>query len=249
VKQVMDKYMPDIRKELGVPVKSTTDKVLLDAVVANIYKSYGIETSVVEEKMEAKTSEVENKAVAGIPEKPFSHTQFGVTVTGDGVNTVASPVPAKAEAEDSPEDKKEDEKEAKEMSDVEKSFALLQNAMNSGSVEDVNKAFTSLGTSVEKAFVPTQKPVDMNDLAATFKSLLDEALTPLRVEIATLKAGQATRGDTVSGGVVKSKALSLNPGGLSVQDVVKRAGQPQAPTRKLSQIEMLARRSTGASAE
>ena len=39
VKRVMDKYMPDIRKELSVPVKSeTVDKSLLDAVVAQIYK-------------------------------------------------------------------------------------------------------------------------------------------------------------------------------------------------------------------
>lgn len=237
---VMDKYMPAIRKDFGVPVKSTTlPKEVLDVVVAYMYKSNGIEIPVVEDVMETKVE----KNVVGVPVKPFSHTQEGVTVTGEGNPQIASPVPAKAEAEDEEKDEK------KEMSKVNKAFTILQTAMKSGSVEEVNKAFGVLGTSVEEEFKPEVKPVDANDIAAIVKSVVEDALAPVRIELATLKAGYAQRSDTVSNGVVQSKALSLNPGGLTINDIVKRSGQqpvaPQAPVRKLSQIEALARRSTG----
>jgi hypothetical protein len=239
IAQIMDKYMPEIRKEIGVPVKSNADKALMDAVVAYMSKSFGIEIPVVEDKMDETNVE---KAVAGIPVKPFKHTQDGVTITG-GVddNKIASPVPAKADVEE------EDEKKEhmKEMSDVQKAFASLEQAVASGDVDAVNAAFTGLGTSVEKSFVPVTKPVDANDLAAIVKSAVEAAVQPLRIELATLKAAQV---DTVStGNVVKSKALNLlNPAGMKVEDVVKRAVAPAAPVRQLSQIERIARASTGA---
>jgi hypothetical protein len=244
IARVMDKYMPEIRKEIGVPVKSNAaekEKALLDAVNAYMAKSFGIEIPVVEDKMDETNVE---KAVAGIPVKPFKHTQDGVTITG-GVddNKIASPVPAKADVEE------EDEKKEhmKEMSDVQKAFASLEQAVASGDVDAVNVAFTGLGTSVEKSFVPVQKPVDANDLAAIVKSAVEAAVNPLRIQVATLEA-KVSQGDMVStGNIVKSKALNLlNPTGMKVEDVVKRAVAPAAPVRQLSQIERIARASTGA---
>jgi hypothetical protein len=243
IRGIMDKYMPQIRNEIGVPVKSTTwDKSLLDVVVAQIYKSNGYEVPVVEDAMEETNVE---KTVAGVPVKPFKHTQDGVTITG-GVddNKVASPIPAKAEAE---EDEKKEEK--KEMSATEKAFKSLMDSMNSKNPEEAQRAFAELGTEVEKAFAPEPKPVDANDLAAIVKSAVEAAMAPMAIKLATLEAAQ--KSNTVStDSVVKSKALSLNPGGLDINSIVQRSGQPvapQAPVRKLSQIEMLARKSTGAS--
>jgi hypothetical protein len=168
-----------------------------------------------------------------------------VTITG-GVddNKVASPIPAKAEAE---EDEKKEEK--KEMSATEKAFKSLMDSMNSKNPEEAQRAFAELGTEVEKAFAPEPKPVDANDLAAIVKSAVEAAMAPMAIKLATLEAAQ--KSNTVStDSVVKSKALSLNPGGLDINSIVQRSGQPvapQAPVRKLSQIEMLARKSTGAS--
>jgi hypothetical protein len=246
IAQIMDKYMPEIRKELGVPVKSNADKSLMDAVVAYMSKSFGIEVPVVEDKMEVKSETVEKMVAGGenVPVKPFKHTQDGVTITG-GVddNKIASPVPAKADVEE------EDEKKEhmKEMSEVQKAFASLEQAIASKNVDAVNAAFAGLGTSVEKSFAPEQKPVDANDLAAIVKSAVEAAVNPLRIQVATLEA-QVSQGDTVStGNVVKSKALNLlNPTGMKVEDVVKRAVAPAAPVRQLSQIERIARASTGA---
>ena len=249
VRGVMDKYMPSIRNEIGTPVvkSSALPREVVDVLVASIYKSNGYEVPVVEEKMdEPKVEAVEEKAVAGIPVKPFKHTQDGVTITG-GVddNKVASPIPAKADVEE--DDEKE---EKKEMSATEKAFKSLMDSVKNKSAEEAQRAFAELGAEVEKAFAPEPKAFDPNDLAAIVKSAVEEVVAPLRIEMATLKAGYAQKNDTVSNGVVKSKALSLNPGGLTPQDLVKRSvGQPVQPTRKLSQIEMLARKSTGAVTE
>src|SRR5688572_634737 len=60
IAKVMDKYMPQIRDEIGVPVKSTSmPKGLLDEVVAIFYKSNGYDVPVVEDAMEPKTETVE----------------------------------------------------------------------------------------------------------------------------------------------------------------------------------------------
>lgn len=243
IKGVMDKYMPDIRNEIGTPVVKSTalPKGMLDVMVAHLYKSNGYEAPVVEDAME--TENVEKMQVGG---KNVPHVAFEYEGVSGGVdaNKIAAPIPVKAEAED----KEEEKEDVKEMSEVEKSFALLQQAITSKNVEEVNKAFASLGTSVEKAFVPEPKAFDPNDLASIIKSAVEDAVAPLRMEVATLKAqGQVAPAST---GVVQSKALSLNPGGVKVEDLVRRAVQPevpQQPARKLSQIEMIARKSTGAS--
>lgn len=211
---IMNKYMPQIRNEIGVPVKSETmPKGLLDVVVAQIYKSNGYEVPVVEDAMEPKIE----KAVEDVTAK------------------------AKAEVEDEKEEEKKEEK--KEMSATEKAFKSLMDSMNSKNPEDAQTAFAALGTEVEKAFAPEPKPFDPADLASIVRSAVEEVVAPLRIEIATLKEGQ--KSDT-SGGVVRSKALSLNPGGMKIEDIVKRSVAPTQPVRKLSQIEMIARKSTGA---
>jgi len=244
IASVMEKYMPDIRNAIGVPVKSETmPKGLLDVVIAQIYKSNGYDVPVMEDAMEELNVE---KNVAGVPVKPFSHTQFGVTVTGEGPKEVTAPV--KAESKDGEELKEDEKKEhMKEMSVAEKAFKSLMENVQNKNAEEVQKAFAELGAEVEKAFAPEPKPFDPADLAAIVKSAVEEVVAPLRIELATLKAS-AQGAAVTSDGVVKSKALSLNPGGQKIEDLVKRGGYanvPAQPTRKLSQIEMLARRSTG----
>lgn len=214
IRGVMDKYMPQIRNEIGVPVKSTTwEKPMLDVVVAQIYKSNGYEVPVVEDAME------EPKVEKAVEE-----------------------VPAKAEVKDEkPEEEKKEEK--KEMSATEKAFKSLMDSMNSKNPEDAQRAFAELGTEVEKAFAPEPKAFDPNDLAAIVKSAVEDVVAPLRIEIATLKAQRSAASPD---GVAKSKALNLNPSGMKIEDIVKRSAAHTQPTRKLSQIEMLARKSTGA---
>jgi hypothetical protein len=258
--------MPEIRNSIGVPVKSETmPKGLLDAVVATLYKSNGFDVPVVEDAMpnvnvdkngtvSSGTNPDVIKAVAGIPVKPFTYTQDGVTVTGDGNNTIPNPIKAKAEDESPEEDKKGDEKDMKnhmkEMSAVEKAFEVLKTKIAEGksgavNVEEINKAFAEIGTAVEKEFAPAPKAFDPNDLAAIVKSAVEDAVTPLRLELATLKAAQANS-TTVSGGaVVKSKALTIG-GYPTAENLIQRANLPTQPTRKLSQIEQIARKSTGA---
>jgi hypothetical protein len=221
IESVMSKYMPAIRDSVGVPIKSEAmPKDLVDAVVSYLYKSNGIETPVVEDAMEAK------EVTPAVPVTPA--------------------VEVKAETKEVEKEEKEVKEETKEMSAVEKSFVSLQEAIKSGDVDAVNKAFGSLGTSVEGEFKPVEKPVDANDIAAIVKSAVAEALAPVIIDIATLKAGAGR--DTVSNsGIVKSKALSLNPTGQKPEDIVRRSGQQVAnqPMKQLSQIEKLARRSTG----
>lgn len=219
---IMDKYMPEIRRDIGVPIKSEAlPKEALDAMVAHIYKSNGYELPVVEEAMEP-------------------------TVEKTVVDSATPETPAPIKAEVVVEEKVE---EPKELSKVDKAYSILQEAMKSGNVEEVNKAFGILGTSVEEEFKPEVKPVDANDIAAIVRSAVQEVVAPLQLKIATLESALNQKSATVANGVVQSKALSLNPGGLKVEDIVQRSGQPvapQAPARKLTQIEMIARKSTGA---
>lgn len=213
IASIMDKYMPDIRKELGVPVKSeTVPDGLLDVVVANIYKSFGREMPVVEAVMETKVEVVEKTAVAETP-APVEEVKPEVVVA--------------------------------ELSPVEKAFASLKDAIAGKNVDAVNQAFAALGTSVEGEFKSEPQATAPDDIAAIVKSAMAEAIAPLTVRIAQLEAQKSM---VPSNGVVASKALSLNPGGLNINDIVKRSGAPVAPdqpVRKLSQIEKLARKSAG----
>lgn len=236
----MSKWMADMRTEIGTTVKSA-----LADVVAEINKSKSgeekpVEKSVVEDKMA--TEHVEKVSLGGesIPHKPFSFTQDGVTITGDGNNTIANPV--KADTKDEPEAKDDKEEEKMEKSALDNAFATLKSLVEKrATVDEINQAFAGLGTEVEKAYVPAeQKLTDNTNIAEIVKSAVEAAVTPLRVEIATLKSAQAT---PAQGNVVKSKALTLNNTGMKPEDYIQRVA-PQ-PTRKLSQIEQIARKSTG----
>lgn len=257
IASVMDKYMPQIRDSIGVPVKSTTmPKGLLDAVVATLYKSNGYDVPVVEDGMDKvvkNTMDKVEKAILGgesVPEKPFKYTQDGVTITGDGNNTIPAPVKAKPamDAEDAKDNGDDEAAEGeaptkKKSTALDNEFATLKNLVASkASVDEINKAFSNLGTAVESEYAEqTAKPVDMTNLAEIVKSAVEAAVTPLRMEIATLKT--QTSNTVSNSSVVKSKALTLN-GLIRPEDMIQKAIQNQ-PTRKLSQIEQIARKSTG----
>jgi hypothetical protein len=225
IDSVMDKYMPAIRDQIGCPVNS---KSFVEVVTAYLYKSNGLEKPV-EEAMETK---VEEKSVAGVPVKPFSHTQDGVTVTGDGNPQIPNPVKA---------DVKEDDEVVEEKSALDASFESLKGILaSSKSVAEVQAAFNALGTEVEKSYVAP--PPSAGDIAEIVRSAVEAAVTPLRMELATLKAqgGQVP----VSGDVVRSKALNINHF-TDPEQMIAKAITGQQPARKLTQIEELARRSTG----
>lgn len=230
VDQVMEKFMPDIRKELSV--NSSLTKGGVEAVVSYLYKSIGLEKPVVEESMDV------NKAVAGIPEKPFSHTQFGVTVNGNGNNQVANPVKAEAEEDDESKEKKE---KVEEMSTLDKSLAELKNAiLSKKSVEEVQAVFNALGNEVEKSLAPETTKSD--DIATIIRSAVEQAVKPLQIELATLKAQVSQT--PASSGVVASKALTINHF-TDPSQMIAKSIQNNIPARQLSQIEALARKSTG----
>lgn len=233
VDSVMEKYVRKPRED--ATVKS---KALFDAVQKSLEKINGTQP-VVEEKMEQVTntqvapapvvgadvtvsSGAVDKGVLGIPEKPFDYAGLD----GSGNNTTANPVKAK------------DEEESDEM---EKSFASLRNLVKSGApVDDINKAFNSLGTAVETTYSAQKSQtagVDLNAIAEIVRS----AVQPLQMEIATLKA-QFGKNNIVST-EVRSKALTLS-GYPRPEDMIQRA--VQQPQRKLTQIEEIALRSTGA---
>ncbi len=162
-------------------------------------------------------------------------------------------VVAKAEPvkeKETPKEEKKEEKETKEMSALDKSFETLKGLVvkaKGGQMDTdaINRAFAEIGTTVEREVAPAPKPVDVNDIAAIIKSAVAEAMTPMNVRLAQVEAKLGNGVPANSGGVVKSKALSLNPGGVRPEELVQRAGIPSGPVRKLSQIEKLSRRSTG----
>jgi hypothetical protein len=208
------------------------------AKLKSLYKSQGLDwesKSLMEESMAETTATVTSgdgqvdKGVLGIPEKPFNYAGLD----GNGNNNIPAPVKAKKDEEGGEEDTQGDE--------MEKSFATLRTLVNKkASVEEINQAFGNLGTAVEKSY--TEKSVaggvDLNAIAEIVRS----AVAPLQVQIAQL---QARVGDTVStGGVVKSKALNIGGQGLKPEDLIQRS-VPQ-PQRKLTKIEEIAYRSTGA---
>lgn len=251
IKGIMDKYMPEIRKEIGEPVvkSDVMPKALLDVMVAQIYKSNGYEVPVVEDAMAEETVEKMQAGGKTIPHEKFNYEG----ISGDvDANKTASPIPVKAEGEVADEMDTEAKDKKVEKSALDTSFeslkALIAKAQSGELDTDaINGAFQAMGSEVEKAVKPAPKATDMNDAIAAFKSMLDEALTPIRSDIAVLKAGQVQAPASLTeSGVVRSKALSLNYGAAKPEDVIQRSIAPAQPTRKLSQIEQIARRSTGA---
>lgn len=228
------KYSSEEQKKIGGRIRAAA-------------KSHGInveEKSFVEDAMA--TDNVEKMQLGGenVDHKTFTYTQDGVTIHGDGNNTIPNPVKADTEDEDK-KDKGADEE--MEKSDVDKAYETLKSQILAKDVAGINQAFQNLGTAVEKEFAPPVAETNPNDLAAIVKSAVEAAVAPLKIQIATLQAGQ--QGNAVStGNVAKSKALNLNPSGIRPEDLIaKSQGQnaTPAPYQKLSQIQQIARRSTG----
>lgn len=232
-----DKYSPEDQKKIGGRIHAAA-------------KKFGItvtdKKSVVEDAMTDEIKEVKEESVLGIPEKPFEYAG----ISGDGKNNLPNPVKAKQDEEAGEGDKAGDEEK-----EMEKSFAALRAAVVKAKTQgltpeqytaEINKAFADLGTSVENAFKPKSNVsgLDAQTLAEIVRSAVQAEIQPLRLEVATLKA-QVGKGATVSAEqVVKSKALTLN-GYPRPEDMIQRA-LPEQPQRKLSQIEQIALKSTGA---
>jgi hypothetical protein len=243
IRTIMDKYLPDIRNSIGVPIvkSESLPKQVLDVMVAHLYKSNGHDVPVVEASMEAKET-VEKMQAGGktVPEKKFEYEGISGDVEG---NKVSSPIPAKAEVEEEKEEEKVEMKSTLDTS-FETLKALVAKAQSGELDADaINTVFQSMGAEVEKAVKPAAKPASADDIASVVRSVLEEALTPIRTDIAILKAQKAPAASG-NGDIVKSKALNF--GAQKPEDVIKRGLAPGQETgRKLSQIEQLARKSTG----
>jgi len=219
--------MVELRKAMQ-PVKSMTDV----PVEPDKSKPTSEKSDITGGNME--TEKVEKMQLGGesVPEKPFSYSANGSTVTGDGGKVLADPIPTKAKDEEAgEEDDKEDE--------MEKSFAALRSLVAKGaSVDEVNAAFAGLGTAVEKSYAPKTQPVDASDLAAIVKSAVESAVAPLKVEIATLKAQTAV--PTKSNTIPAPRSLTLKPA-----DLLQKSQTEGQPKKKLTQMEKIARSSVG----
>lgn len=224
-------------QDVGTPVKSTAK--LLDAVSVSItkLKSQG-QTPASEATMAGE--KVEKMVLGGesVPEKKFLYEG----IDGDpGNNVTANPLPQKAiEVEVEEEEEEDDEKkEMSKKSVVDVAYEQLKSKLEAGaSVEEINQAFSQLGTEVEKSYVPKSQPVDQSELVGVIKSLTD-TVKSLQIEMAQLKAGAVTQKAQV--GIPTPRSLTLKPA-----DLLMKAQTSNQPVRKLSQIERIARASTGA---
>lgn len=158
---------------------------------------------------------------------------------------VEAPAPEKSMKEEEGQDEEDeagDEEEMKsktEESPLDKVFAELKSRLGKGaSVEEIQNAFNALGQEVEKSYAPPAPSA--NDIAALIESAVEKAITPLRVELTALKA-QGNVGKSVGNDIPVPRSLNLGQSLLQ-----KSQPHPQQPTRKLSQIEAIARKSTGA---
>lgn len=225
-------------QDVGTPVKSTAK--LLDAVSVSItkLKSQG-QTPASEATMAGE--KVEKMVLGGesVPEKKFLYEG----IDGDpGNNVTANPLPQKAKDEEVEEE--DEKKEMSKKSVVDVAYEQLKSKLEAGaSVEEINQAFSQLGTEVEKSYVPKAQPVDMSNLAEIIKSAVASAVQPLQMEIAQLKAaGQVQR--AAVGQAPTPRSLTLRPADL----LMKAQTASNQPVRKLSQIEKLARKTTFAPA-
>lgn len=215
------------------------------AKLRSLYKSHGLDwpeegkdKSMVEDSMELGGTTVD--------EKKFEYEG----VHGDPMQD-AKKVSAKAKAdekespgEDAKETKKDEQAEemdkmhGKKMKSLDAAYASFKSRLGEdASVDEINAAFQDFGKGVEQALAPEPQPVDMNSLAEIVKSAVDQAVTPLRLEIAQLKAKSQSTPNVV--GVPAPRSLTLRPA-----DLLQKSG-PAAPQRQLSQIEKIARSSVG----
>ena len=229
--------MVEMRKQM-TPVKSITDVVSPNGKITA--EKSGVEANMAGEQVE--------KMVLGgtsVPEKKFEY----MGIDGDpGNNITANPLPEKAKADkedaaDGADDEvAEGEKPMKKKSELDAEYAQLKSLLEAGATtEEINQKFASFASVAEKSYTPKQTPVDMTNLAEIVKSAVASAVQPLQIEIAQLKAQGVTNRSAINQ-VPASRSLNLRPADL----LQKAQTASNQPVRKLSQIEMLARKSTGA---
>lgn len=174
-----------------------------------------------------------------VPEEKFEFEG----VHGDPMQD-AKKVPAKAKAEkETPEEDagecEQDEMKGKKSKALTAAFEAFKAKVLEPDA-DIQAAFNELGHGIEKSLAPEPKPLDPTDIAAIVKLAVAEAVAPLNMEIATLKAQYAK---APAGPVVpQPRSLRLQP-----QDLLQKS--QAAPQRQLTQIEKIARASTGLSVD
>lgn len=232
--------MVEMRRTMQT-VKSQTDVVTNKRTNVNVSPE---KSGVSEDKM----TDTVDKAVLGgtnVPEKKFHYSAEGVSIDGDpGNNLTSNPLPQKAKDEEAGEADDSGDEEKKEMakkSALDAQFEGLKSLLAKGaSVDEINKAFSDLGGEVEKAYQPAPAQMDVNNLAEVIKSAVEQAVQPLRLEIATLKAQNSTVSKVRDGVIPTPRSLTIKQSDL----LMKAQSQAQAPVRQLSQIQKLARKGT-----
>jgi hypothetical protein len=227
--------------EESVPVKATVETNPLDEVlrsIANFYKSQGI-TPVVEASMPKEVETVEKMQLGGesVPHKKFEYEG----IDGDpGNNITAAPIPVKAKVEMEKEEDEEKEEVKKSVLDTE--YEQLKSLLESGATtEEINAKFASFASVAEKSYTPKNESVDMSNIASMLEAAVQRAITPLKVELAQIRAERIDMVSKARNEVPNSRSLKLRP-----EDFLQKSVPSNVPQRKLTQIEMLARKSTGA---
>jgi hypothetical protein len=188
------------------------------------------------------TEKVEKMQLGGesVPEKKFNFEG----IDGDpGNNITAAPIPVKAKVEKEEDDEEKEMEHGKMKSTVDVAFEQLKSMLADGAtVDEINQAFSELGTEVEKSYVPKSQPVDMSNLAEVVKSAVESAVAPLKIQIAQLQASNTVSKSKTD--VPVSRSLKLRP-----SDFLQKAQTADSkPVRQLSAIEKLARKTTFAPA-
>ena len=210
-------------QDVGTPVKSKVAK-LLDAVSVSFtkLKSQG-QTPASEAQMD---KVVEETVILPIP-------------TAEVVKAKVEKVDKEDKADGGDDEEAEGEKDMKKKSALDSEYAELKSLLEGGaSTEDINAKFSAFASVAEKSYAPKAQSADQSELVGVIRSLTD-TVKSLQIEMAQLKAGVITQKSQV--GIPAPRSLSLKPA-----DLLMKAQTNSQPTRKLSQIEMIARRSTGA---
>ena len=125
-----------------------------------------------------------------------------------------------------------------EKSVLDASFEELKSALaGKKSPQEIQALFGKVGKAVEESYTPPAPTAQ--DIAEIVKSAVENAVRPLAVELATLK-GQMSA-PVRENGVVASRAITAN--GVKPEDLLLRS---RPASKKLTQIEQLAFKSTGA---
>lgn len=205
-----------------------------------------VEKSLLEASMAGDTVEKMNLGGENVEEKKFNY----MGINGDGNNVTNDPLPEKAKADkEDMEDEKdggddeeaEGEKPMKKKSALDAEYAQLKSLLEQGATtEEINAKFASFASVAEKSYAPKQANVNESELVGVIKSLAD-TVKSLQIDIAQIKAQGQVQRATV-GQIPAPRSLQLKPADL----LMKSQSQSNQPVKKLSQIEMLARKSTGA---